>query len=707
MSLGCYMSFNKEKIFVNDSYIRQILLKVREDTVNVFEDISDTASEILKKLNCTIPTYDSKDIIKQIQKFMTNDNCNLINAMLNLNREHIISVLYLVAEKRISSSNELIEIITGDSYNTITNLILKKISSEKFGEINLFGSLYDYIKKRTGYDNIYELASRDRNIDDVVKENNSLKLPIINRKFTRLNYVMSRYGKNNILMYADNLGPLEDLSTGFDNIKLIMKNNNISITEIKKQFSDSNEFGQYSTNIEYHYYNDKDNKITNLSPIEYLDNYDFISTIINSLKNKEYRYITNNSDYRNRKNIGVNTILRDAYANILVDYSIECFKTRSGEKKVEINKDGINGIIEESLITRFNDSILNDPEWKRNINTPSKTSIKNVYTVMNKFINEDDSEIFYNRTRGEFDSNGKYKILYEPYTKTQKINFSNTSTLLCDIPEYGIKLDVGQDKLGIFCINNFSTFTNVKVNDSGEYISQETLSTNMYFIGNLMQHQDIMRYLISNSMSTSTIINSNLYHFPKFSNEFKDICGFDILLSDNKKIVNFGTFNIRKEIEYLLKFAEINQTYAVEDIANNPEIASGIISNLRNLSPKVYEGNKKTLFIVRDIVIDYLRFLNDSNRTVLDISISDLGFKFYKLIYLIRMSILNIKEVKYLVDNNQNANIVMNDLFGDKSSIEKIKKEAEICRKNNSAVKDIEAQCKTTVIELLNNILYS
>lgn len=171
----------------------------------------------------------------------------------------------------------------------------------------------------------------------------------------------------------------------------------------------------------------------------------------------------------------------------------------------------------------------------------------------------------------------------------------------------------------------------------------------------------------------------------------------DTLVNDEKIIINFGRCDIRKYIKDIINNCDVPTVYDRYDLETNARayierIYSGVeavdVNNIIMSGSDVFF--KK---IAKSIILNYLRYLlNDNQKDVSEVpndvfELSASDFIIYKTLFIIRHSILEIKNIMEQVYNNTTFKYIANLEFGCNSGILKMR---DFYKKYKSLSSEIE-----------------
>lgn len=134
--------------FISSSYLKNQLLGYNSsDDENILLE-SESEKTILQKLNITPIVKSSKDLVNSILINIGSSSNYLNHAVLSMERIHILALAYLLEDGLITNS-EFLSILKSDSIFTRSDLILKFLSRSNDDKIDVITPLVYHIKTHT------------------------------------------------------------------------------------------------------------------------------------------------------------------------------------------------------------------------------------------------------------------------------------------------------------------------------------------------------------------------------------------------------------------------------------------------------------------------------------------------------------------------------------------------------------------------------
>lgn len=680
------MAFYLNGNYISDSYLRYNLLhnnKAPEITDEINGNVidgeinilTDDVKKLAEKLGLDFTEITTDTLLNRLVDIINLKNINAYSTLTNITKTHLITILYLLYEGRITEK-EIMQIFSSTNYKNRTELLLSLLYEDNSKNIDFFLPLKNYTSKMTNYSNPYEFESK--NFGKILKKEN-----LINNLSTYKFNGITQYIKYGNYFYA----PKDEKNSILYHCSLIKdKHSNIFMPDEKYKFLLS---GNKFDNRIFESDDLSTKTFNNSHPLSWLNN--GIQTVViedyfrkqNKIMmytNKRKNSLIFKNNYYNVKTINPEYLYSlDAYTKeIKMAYDLLLFVNNELEKDYydldyyeKWKSLSENIFLKRGYKLDFNTGIKKETELKLELENVL------IYTL-NEYLKKVIEHEFKNRTKEQ-----KHSISFE---KIIQIGYKN----------------VFEDSLPK---NNSSISITPK---SSAYIIDPS-STNFFsnYLDIINSEEDIdfirpLKVLLSNSLDSNSgkfdsykeflSIFSQVYSRKDnviiYRNDLKpileSISSLDILIDDKRNIINFGTTKLNKYINELIEDVSIDIDVSLEDLSSKYEtIKNKFKENYKELKCKETSLEDIFLFnLAREILGNYLLYLfpditlykseNRLSSTTIIEKLSDVFninddesnitlYDAYEVIFKIRHYMLNFTNCLEKIKSSNIYNVMIND----------------------------------------------
>lgn len=683
------MSFYLNGNYISDSYLRYLLLHnekepdLREeingnDTAGVESEV-DYIKRLLSKLNFEITELNTEGLLIRLKDVLTRQNLNIYSTLTSLTKKHLLAVLYLLYEGRITEK-DVIQIISSTNVKSRTELLLSFLKTPANTQyIDFFKPLLNHASKMAYYINPYEKEPTEKTT--IFSDVQNTYINHVDGTLSFGNYYYADKGKDSLFQYCNSLYIGNTVYTE-------IKDSNILPDSKYKSMLTNNSF-----NI-----NNFDSNKTRITLFNLLTPIYSWVKVIRETELEVYfnrqttleRYTYNNSRLLFKYSINPEYLNSFNKYKEVIDrgYGLLSFLDDELDKDRVINKtEGIKKFSERLANAVFSGKKFgyNVSFSKENANHLLKLDLSNVYMYsLNESLIKVSNEIFKNRTNVRFKNiivtseevktsiQKGYKQEFDSAIVRERIGDSNSESIVS-------RIDVPTNR-----ISNRNVFSDYgfEINYEGEpdYATplKELFNFNLTKTNGLESDINFLSLFLNVQNSVGEYYkNSNV------SNLLKNIIDLDILIDDSKEVVNFGTTNLSNILLDMARQVSSDIKFTVEDLTGDISyVKQKFIDNYKDLKVKT-EANFYDMFlfyISKDIIGNYILYLFpdvelegrmctisefDSLKSVFNIKNSSLDstdsdvrnsvslFSIYVRIFKLRHMIMNLKTVENrIVKNN-------------------------------------------------------
>ena len=206
------MGFYLNNEYISDSYLRYKLLNNNKNPesniiipnnniVSIQTAITPEDKDLLNKLNAEILETNNEELINRLFDMFSQSNFDMYSALSSLTRSHLLAILYLLYEGRITERG-IKDIICSSNHHTRTEILLSYLKPEEVTEfVDLFKPLRTVMQKMVNFKNPRDLESPEEKrekFSDIT--NHTLKKSEL--KFVFGNYFYADKGLNSPFSYC-------------------------------------------------------------------------------------------------------------------------------------------------------------------------------------------------------------------------------------------------------------------------------------------------------------------------------------------------------------------------------------------------------------------------------------------------------------------------------------------------------------------------
>lgn len=175
------MAFYLEGTYIDDAYLRKKILDNDQVSIEKNNSSYKKNEKIFKKIGIEIEDVKYEDLLSILERQFSDDELDEYSALLNLNKTHIIAILYLLHEGRIGIK-EVKEILHSTSYRTRGEALVEYLVENEDSDIDIFKALKVECGKMSNYTNPSEisnekLSSLKDDLEKIKLNDNEVRLP--------------------------------------------------------------------------------------------------------------------------------------------------------------------------------------------------------------------------------------------------------------------------------------------------------------------------------------------------------------------------------------------------------------------------------------------------------------------------------------------------------------------------------------------------
>lgn len=738
--MSFYLEWGDDIVYISDSYLRREILNGTKSSIATSQLLDTRENLLLTKLGVKIPIVSIDELLDVFFKYINKDNIDELSVIMDFNRSHMLSILYLLYQSRISI-DDVKDIISSSSYNTRSEMLLSHLSEQGGDSINVLMPLFELMRKLSNYSNRFELAETKGSMESIKNSLSTSKIDNLTYVINQGNYFYENLSRNDgksLLKYCNKWNNIPLPNDGKSTSMFPRSDSALSSYSFVNAATSLGNASTTSLNFVY-----TENLISR--SVLFDSNFDKFKRITSaSLRfGKWWHYWWESAFDFKLEDVTVGTkftarsiklekgdVEADAISTLLAEHVKDKFNKRLNRNELNnINKKA-DDIIKHSMAVHFNHGLRLgiDDDDIGSIGGVYSQNIYNIYSMYDSLINNT-SRYRYSRLNPSL---GSTTLLNSSINTplclngdavgadTEKVTIERKGRDLKYTMHTGYIDILGDDTSpnNILIANTFSNITNVNysLDEEGKVIKNEKNIplNNRYFIKNHLSYLPIdfeinikdlallpFVELISINGASSSIMSSinNLkdyltsiveniksstsrsYTTPSFyglSHLFK----YDYLMAkddDGAYFANFGTTDFYTPLVELITRNNINTEFDLETIQNDPYGAIGVLkSNIDVLYDSFTPETDKEKFVtihslnmLKKYIDNYL--LNDETEDIEVVLRTDaFYYKVYVLLFLMRHSVISLKDVRNAIFKSNAYIRLNNDPFRDNTAIRRI-----------------------------------
>lgn len=742
--MAFYLEWGDDTVYISDSYLRREILNGSKTSIATSQLLDDRESVLLTKLGVEIPIVSVDELLSVFFKYINKDNIDELSVLMDFNRSHLLSVLYLLYLSRISI-DDIKNLIASSSYQTRSELLLSYLSGQDSESVNILMPLFELIRKLSNYSNRFELAETKNNLDSIKNNLRVSKLNNVSYIVNQGNYFYENFHRAEQLSLLTYCNRWKDIYLPDDS-----KSRNIFAR------SDSRVSSYSFINVANDLGNANERKtkyILHENPISRIyyyssniDNYLNVATASLRFGKWWHYWWESHFDFKikdatvatrfTKRSIYVDAGATevDAVATMLSRVVKEKFNKRLGRERLnEATDSAASEVIKQSFAVQFNHGLrLGIAENDIDVTgSEFSTVIHNIYSMYDSIINDDVDRYRYSRrnpgafgitltsddaansplyldgdsvgaVRNEVNvESGRKSIKYKDHTgyidlmtnelDNVKINIANS---LSNITNVEYSTGPGKDNTTIlykkskdivlnnrYFVKNHISYLPVNFDFKIEELTLRPFKHDVKIGNNEINiGSNISSWISSIKSAYNNVINNINKSFtsPSFYN-IDNLLKYDFLIEldgETPKFANFGTTDFYTPLANLLTSNNISPEFDLTSVQNDPY---GVVNIFKTyVDSIVFEPQNDTDRFVTvhcyNMLKKYIDYLLDDDADDIEVVLKTDSFhyKVYKLLFLVRHSILSLHDVRTLIFNTGIYKRLSDDPFRDNKSIERM-----------------------------------